>query len=107
MLKQITNSKECLACKIPSCIFLKKYKEYAPYLSDDEKEKLSKFLVLVLIVFYGLGNLVSAFSYQKKLLKFRTKPVKEFYQQLSYILPKIEKGDIFQAYTEERKKGEL
>ncbi len=59
-----------------------------------EKEKLSKFLVLVLIVFYGLGNLVSAFSYQKKLLKFRTKPVKEFYQQLSYILPKIEKGDI-------------
>ena len=42
MLKQITNSKECLACKIPCCIFLKKYKEYAPYLSDDEKEKLSK-----------------------------------------------------------------
>ncbi|MFH1826925.1 MAG: hypothetical protein ABH812_00625, partial [bacterium] len=59
-----------------------------------EKEKFSKFLVLTLIIFYGLGNFINSFNYQRKLLNFRTRPVKQFYQQLGDLLPKIEKGDI-------------
>ena len=59
-----------------------------------EKEPFSKTVFMALVFFYGLGNLANGFIYQNKLINFRTKPVKQFYQQLLEVLPKIENGDI-------------
>jgi hypothetical protein len=59
-----------------------------------EKEKFAKVIILALVGFYGLGNLVNAFIYQRGLLISRSVPVRQFYQQLAGVLPKIEKEDL-------------
>lgn len=54
---------------------------------------LSK-LTFVLIILWGLGNLVSGVVYQKNVVEVRSNPVKKFYQSLKGYLPKIGKGDV-------------
>lgn len=59
-----------------------------------EGKNFSRVTFLVFVFLYGLGNLSAGLIYQNYLLKYRTAPVKQFYQKLVKDLPKIEKGDI-------------
>ena len=54
----------------------------------------SKKVFYYLIIFWGLGNLVSSYNLQKSILLTRSLPAKEFYFQLKQIVPKLEKGDV-------------
>lgn len=48
-----------------------------------------------LIILWGLMSLVSAATYQNKILETRSYPVKRFYSQLKEFVPVAKKGDIF------------
>lgn len=57
--------------------------------------KSSKKIVLSLIILWGLGNLVNGVFYQQHILKERSNPPRNFYNQLKTYLPEIKKGDVF------------
>lgn len=59
-----------------------------------KKLKWLEALILILILCWGLGNLVSAVFYQKNIIVKRSNPTKNFYQSLKNYLPNLEKGDV-------------
>lgn len=63
------------------------------YLSS-KKNSFSRKLVLTLIIFWGVGNLITSTIYQNNILKNRSNPPKAFYNQLKEYVPTLSKGDI-------------
>lgn len=61
-----------------------------------------KKVVLTLIIFWGLGNLVTSVFYQNNILKERSNPPRNFYNQLKTYLPEVKKGDVFYFDVAER-----
>lgn len=51
-------------------------------------------IIYYLVIFWGLGNLVSSYKLQKSILLTRSLPAKEFYSQLKQNIPVLEKGDV-------------
>jgi hypothetical protein len=64
-------------------------------LSTGIKNAFLKKVVTGLIIVWGLGNMLSAFIYQNKILAIRSNPPRKFYSQLKSFVPSIKKGDIF------------
>lgn len=61
---------------------------------DSVKQKKQISFATVLIICLGLLNIFNAVKYQNSVLLNRSFPVKKFYDQLSVLLPKLEKGDV-------------
>lgn len=51
-------------------------------------------LIVIVILGWGIGNLIQAIGYQNYVLNERTFPVGNFYKQLKVYLPEIKKGDV-------------
>lgn len=62
---------------------------YAGILGFLSRKKPAAFLIVI----FGLLNIFNAVKYQGEVLKSRSIPVKKFYEDLSLLLPRIEKGD--------------
>jgi hypothetical protein len=60
-------------------------------LSDKSRKNL---LIKLIIILFGIVNLINAVIYQNKILHTRSFPVRSFYQQLSILLPEIKKDDV-------------
>lgn len=50
---------------------------------------------LGLILFWGVGNMISSIVYQHQILKVRSNPARSFYAQLKSDVPAVKKGDVF------------
>ncbi len=73
-------------------------------LLPDKLKGLSK-LVFIIIIFWGLGNLVASVSYQNNIVRFRSNPPRDFYRSLKSFLPKIERGDVIYFDVADNAKG--
>jgi hypothetical protein len=63
------------------------------FISTGKKSNKAK-LILIYVAFWGIGNLINSFIYQRNIILTRSKPVKEFYHQLGNNIIKLEKGDL-------------
>lgn len=63
------------------------------FISTNNKSNKTK-LFLIYVTFWGMGNLINSFIYQRNIILTRSNPVKEFYRQLGNNITKLEKGDL-------------
>lgn len=63
-------------------------------LSLSNTKRINKVLFVIIMV-WGIGNLVASINYQHKVLVSRTAPVVKFYSEFTANVKQIDKGDVF------------
>lgn len=71
---------------------------------SENKSKASLVLRGVIVI-WGVGNLINAYTYQNKIVNFRSTPIKNFYKDLLLLMPKLEKGDLIYFDVEDNARG--
>lgn len=59
------------------------------------KNGFSKILMIMLVVGFGINNIINSVSSQHRILVERSIPVRKFYSEFKNSLPIIQKGDVF------------
>lgn len=65
----------------------------------------ARVFLLSVILFWGIGNIIASFFYQKTIVEVRSNPPRIFYEQLKTYVPSIQKGDIFYFDVAENASG--
>lgn len=55
---------------------------------------MKKKWVYLLVIFWGIGNLVNSYQLERKIVNERSGPAKSFYGELRNAVPKLNKGDV-------------